>query len=883
MSGSTTAGDLAETLLAFVEEHLAHLAAGPLPELHLPGLLMGQPVGQDVRADLAFTLGLLHSCGRSQVAGIPIPDAIAQLLQGVEGEQIHTFFSYRVAETVARFGPFDSANPVLAGLDDDARQQVAEATDSTGWIELLDGGALPRNYAAVLARCEHARSQLGLPVDQGGLDHLVDRTRALLGGHMDDSNTGVGRYDIYTVDIHLFCEPLADLIGEPWRTGAMAALALVERTATRDGAALPWGRSTGALACCHTIELAGLVARRGLGEDPARWGSRAAGAAAHLDGWFDRGWVTAHQHRSSDPYRGLDRRLQMTLDCLGKLVDAAEGLRRQPGLALDVAVDDLFPAVDEVVWFDEPLARGVWAFRNEELAFSLPFVGGTTTDYLPAPRHPGLFEVPVGSPLGTGTPLLLHDGKQFVAGGAPISVVHQPRSVRARYAGFPRAGQLEPGPRTPVLGGTRDVTWRVEGRTLVVEEHLELDDVPEALAVQVTEAEDRPLRFAVECEAPHRTATVDVDGIAEYRSPWGELPRVHQVDIEPARSVHLRWSVTPVLRVASTAHGHLYSDSLYAPLDGRVRVERVPQSTAWRANARADFARRIDQLHLHWPEWLPGLGADLGAHAGFIDGVQAEGTRIVWTMHNLVPHTKDPAFGAVYQRWAEAADLVIHHSAWARDLAMATYAYGESTRHVVIPHAHWGSEPGPSDGRAGVEAELGLRSAALRLGIVGAPRAEKNVELAMRAMARSQRHDIELLVLSLDGGDDVPDDPRIVGRPYEMVARPAYARRLLALDALLMPFDPDGQMLATGTVGDAVAAGLPTIASSWPYLAEALGGAAIVYGRTEDDLVACLDGLSHDALAAAAAAARALQPGLDWGLIAERTYVELDRLGSAHH
>src|SRR5690606_39292928 len=102
--------------------------------------------------------------------------------------------------------------------------------------------------------------RLGLLHDTTVLDELLGRVTAMLGGHLDDSNARIGRYDIYTVDIHLFCEPLAAQLGEPWRAGALAALGLVDPVATRARAAVPGGRSTGGRATCPTIELAWLVA-----------------------------------------------------------------------------------------------------------------------------------------------------------------------------------------------------------------------------------------------------------------------------------------------------------------------------------------------------------------------------------------------------------------------------------------------------------------------------------------------------------------------------------------------------------------------------------------------------------------------------------------------
>src|SRR4051812_13627029 len=99
----TTAGAQARSLLHIVDAQLDALAAGPLPGFTLPGLLMGHEVGPDVRADLLFTLGLAHDCGHTHIGGRPVVDAIRDLLAGIQGKRTHTFYSYRVAETVARF------------------------------------------------------------------------------------------------------------------------------------------------------------------------------------------------------------------------------------------------------------------------------------------------------------------------------------------------------------------------------------------------------------------------------------------------------------------------------------------------------------------------------------------------------------------------------------------------------------------------------------------------------------------------------------------------------------------------------------------------------------------------------------------------------------
>src|SRR5207244_8866024 len=117
--------------------------------------------------------------GRTTVAGHAVDDVIAQLLTGVNGRDTHTFFSYRIAETLLRVGPF-AGNPLLDRCTDAQRDQVAQATDSRDWIELLDTDILPRNYAAVLSRCEFPRRQLGLREDPAVLDRPVERPGQLL-------------------------------------------------------------------------------------------------------------------------------------------------------------------------------------------------------------------------------------------------------------------------------------------------------------------------------------------------------------------------------------------------------------------------------------------------------------------------------------------------------------------------------------------------------------------------------------------------------------------------------------------------------------------------------------------------------------------------------
>ncbi len=862
---------LADRIRGFVVSCLEQLEATHLPGLRLPRVFGGHVVGADTRADLVYTLGLLGAGGVTSVAGLPIDEALRIALRETDGARTETFGSYRLAETVAQYGPFDG-NPLLAPLTAAQRQQIEAGFDSRHTLKALAAGLSP-NYNAVMARCEAARQRLGLPVDEALLEDLMDRTGTLLAsGYLDDSARREGHFDIYTVDIYLFTETLADRLGDVWRSGAVKALDLGESVCTRNGAAIPWGRSAGVLSICLSIELAGLVARHGLlhGDRAAAWAGRASRAFDSVQGWFsDEGLITAHQYRSIEAYRGPHRRLQMTLDCLGKLADAANALSGVPDSGYTPST-----ARDEVVWFDAARNAGVWSYRSPDLAFVLPMVGSGVTDYLAAPRNPGLFEVPADSGLVTGVPVAFSGGARFAPCELPAKAVKSPDGLDLEHDGwFQATARDAPRDRDP-LGGRRRATYLVDGRTLRVTEDLTFDSPPDALALQVAETAGRPLRVEFDARGGDLATTIDTSGLAEYRSCWAELPTVHQIDLRPGTRVRFGWSVTPLLRVMSREYGHHYDASLYGPLAGRVAESPLP-----RAALDGDHAALADcdVFHLHWPESM--LPADLARHQVFIDTLRASEVKIVWTQHNLIPHERDPRWEAIYKAWAAAADAVIHHSEWGRSRALARYRYAPHARHVVIPHGHFGNLMSDVAGidRAAVEDALGLSPGVLRLGIVGAPRLEKRADIAMAAVAASSRDDIELLVISSDLR--APHDPRIVVLPYERVSREEYNRRLAVIDVLVMPFD-DGEMLTTGTVGDAVGLGLPSLVSGWPYLAEALGDAGIRYGSSVSDLARCIDALGTEQLDRARTAAVRLQDDYDWNRLAEKHFELLEQVGT---
>lgn len=887
MQGTTTAGALAARLTQFTINTLEAAERSHLPGWRIPRTFAGHLVGADVRADICFTIHHLAVAGVAEIGGEPVDVVLSRLLAEVHGPSTHTFFSYRLAETLLRCGPF-AGNPLLAGFSDAQVDQVAKAVDSSDWLELLDAKVLPRNYAGVLSRCELGRVQLGLVTDTARLDDLVARVGRVLGGNpkraLDDSNDRIGRYDIYTADVWLFTEPLADRIGPLWDDGIAKALELVLKVGSRDGSAVAWGRSTGHLAAALSLELAAFALAEGRANGLERvWLRRAADAAETLmDGFDADGVTTAHVNRSQDSYRGPERRLQLTFDLLGKIAWAAGALAKvTPGLTPAPAAE-AYPYADQWIGFEDDRPAGVWAHRSPGADFVVPFVGTTRSHYLPAPFQPGTFEVPVDRDLPTWTPLVVHGLKRYTAGGLPASLEHEPGKVTAHWDGFPVSGRgLDGDDPGPALHATRTAELSVEGRTLVLRDHLTFERPPKAVSLAIAETEARQLRVEWQTEHEHLSTVVAVRGLSEWRSSWSGLGAVHQLDLTPATELRYTVRVTPVLRVGSTAHGHHYDRALYGPMRGLGVVSQRPP-IGWESQASDRFGD-VDLFHLHWPEWL--AFDDLALHQAMIAELADHDLPIVWTAHNLTPHEKRAGiYDPIYAAWAQAAAAVIHHSAWGEQIMRARYAFGPDTRHEVVPHGHFGrmwSKAGlPS--RADAEHRLGLQptpAGGLRIGIVGAPRAEKMVQAVLDGVAAATRQDIELVCWSLGRGETVPNDPRIaIAESYAMADRSAYATRLASCDVLALVFDPDGEMLATGTAADALGLGLPALRSDWGYLVEHLGDAGLAVGQSPESIAVALDGLTPERVAQAKAAAEARKVSLDWSPVAAQTAALFERV-----
>ncbi len=897
LSVSTTAkiDALAGEMVDWVSRRAVAAIERYFPTLRVPGYFAGHRINGDHSIDIGYVFKHLYQLGVREVGEWSIVNALPLILRQIDGLGTRTFYSYRTAEILLAFGRFEG-NPLLEGFSDAEKTNLVDATDSTviynPAVQSLNG--VSNNYWGVLARCEDNRRKLGLPIDPTLLERCLNHCRGILFanplGFFDDSSEMSGRYDIYSADVHLFLEPLWEHFDQTrLKANLLAHTKLLETIALENGAMVAWGRSTGALSVCIAMEMAATALRDNVTSQPARVMGLLRHAFKQMDGWFADDLIDAHRDRMTMNYRGPHRMLQMTFDCLGKVAYVAQVLKAwttksgtDDGEATGntstvvslASVDqgDLFPPQDDWIALNNANA-GVWMFRNGVLEFQLAVVSNSGSNYAVAPRGPGLFENPVDMPI-CWTPRLAIGTSEYAATGLPTHVEKLPSGLRLVYDGWAR---LTGGPESPSsVAGSRTVTYRVVGDTLSIDEQLTCSQVPDAIGYMVPETVSRPLRVQFESAAEHTASIVAVRGMQTWRSFWGPLARVHEIDFVPADAVQFRTIITPSVKVAHGPAGHDYNRGIYDALPAdAVQEIGFDNATSPHVFMEVDKVfKDAEIVHIGWPEHLfaaHGLSeAEFDERISrFIGQLRDSGKKIVWTMHNRRPHgwARDRGI-ALYRQWAAVADACLHHSRWGMELMRSEYVFNDTCRHVLIPHGHLGALMRVDESRPQLEQRFNLPTSDLRFGVLGRYQKEKQIEMLIEAFIGANRPDAQLVTTAHRPDIILPSAPNVyqLAREPHML-RADIARHTAICDVLLAAHTGD-TYLTSGLIADAVAAGVAMLVPDWPFFKEIMGEAAIYHDNTPAGIAHVIANLSRERVEEAKAATRALYDRYDFATLA---------------
>jgi glycosyltransferase involved in cell wall biosynthesis len=270
-----------------------------------------------------------------------------------------------------------------------------------------------------------------------------------------------------------------------------------------------------------------------------------------------------------------------------------------------------------------------------------------------------------------------------------------------------------------------------------------------------------------------------------------------------------------------------YQDMLYgAAVDGGVRV--VPVADPVRAPLPRDTGGDLSQraLHLHWT--APLLQSARGPHQAWrtlgmlrrsVDDFKNRGGKLIWTVHNVLPHECRwrSAEIELCRFLAERADVV--HVMGEETVAAVSELYPlPPERTHVVPHSSYLGIYPDVVGREEARRRLRIRDAEITLLVLGGLRPYKGLARMFSVFDKASAEDarLRLLVAGKPGADPsvarwrehCEHDPRIVSS-FSFVPDDQLQVWLRAADLAVFPYE---SILNSGALQLALTFGVPVIA-----------------------------------------------------------------------
>jgi glycosyltransferase involved in cell wall biosynthesis len=289
-------------------------------------------------------------------------------------------------------------------------------------------------------------------------------------------------------------------------------------------------------------------------------------------------------------------------------------------------------------------------------------------------------------------------------------------------------------------------------------------------------------------------------------------------------------------------------------------------------------------LHLHWTgPYVKGsrriaFAAYLAKFIVDLAAVRLSGRRIVWTLHNLIPHeARFPRLETAARKMiCKMASVVIVHGRAGREEVGRRFGC-RPDKIVVIPHGHYRSAYGAPNPRGAAREQLKIDPSTRMFLFIGFLRPYKGIELLLRAWRRLEARDAVLVIAG-----EAPDPAyaanlaRLAGDcpsirlQNRFVSEGEIPTMLSAADVVVLPFE---RVQTSGSVVLAMSFGRPIVTSRLGELPEMLAGAddLLFTAGNEDDLLRQLDQAATVELGDLAARTEAACDRLDWDGIGAAT------------
>ncbi|MBC2605825.1 glycosyltransferase family 4 protein [Pelagicoccus albus] len=174
------------------------------------------------------------------------------------------------------------------------------------------------------------------------------------------------------------------------------------------------------------------------------------------------------------------------------------------------------------------------------------------------------------------------------------------------------------------------------------------------------------------------------------------------------------------------------------------------------------FSLKADVVHLHWPpefSWELSSMIKLAFFRIWLEVMRVKGTRIVWTVHNLLPH--DNRFRRanlnLCRSYASRCDTLICHSALARKVVLRSYRVNPE-KVTVTPHGNFIDVYPEGVGRVRFRENRGFSEQDVVVLFFGKIRAYKGLRKFIDSFARSSNTQIRFVVAGSISSESLADE-----------------------------------------------------------------------------------------------------------------------------
>ncbi len=329
-----------------------------------------------------------------------------------------------------------------------------------------------------------------------------------------------------------------------------------------------------------------------------------------------------------------------------------------------------------------------------------------------------------------------------------------------------------------------------------------------------------------------------------------------------------------------------YLDLLYGAMEGMPEVEVRRLRPVWHELREMIVEGEPHLFHLHFFDELYQRPSPLetrlraSAFLWMLRVLKLRGVRLVWTVHNIVPHElHHPDVAAwLYRQLFRQVEAAIVHSEGAA--AIVRQHYAPPCPLHVIPHGHYIGVYGPPVERALARRRLALPPDGFLFATVGTLRPYKGLDGLIRAFRRLPRPDVRLLIAGAAKSPDysaplrreAAGDGRILLREG-FIPDTAMADYAAAADVIVLPYT---RLLTSGALLWAFSYHRPVIAPAHPAIADLVREGETGWGFVAGDEASLKRTLMRalekaPALTRMGEAAFALARQRDWDSIARRT------------